>query len=972
MYNSVACLCFNIIILNIVLTNKFIVDGKATKSPIKPIAVKRVATKPSKEFTKVVAKFVVTKPRKVVTKWPIKTTFVTEMAAAAAVPSIPPKTIWTTVMTPAKMIASVSPEMTPAKMIASVSPEMTPAKMIASVSPEITPAKIIASVSPEMTTAKIIASVSPEMTSAKIIASVSPEMTPAKMIASVSPEMTPGKIIATFSPEMTPAKMIASVSPEYSTLLADAAAVPSIPPKAMLETRQTAIAEGAAVPSIPPKTMMETRPPPVFEDAAVPSIPPKTMMETPLTVIAEGAAVPSIPPKTMLETPQTVIADGAAVPSIPPKTMLETRQTAIAEGAAVPSIPPKTMLETRQTAIAEGAAVPSIPPKTLLETRPPPVFEDAAVPSIPSKTLLETSPPIEEAAAVPSIPPKRELETPSTALEAAAVPSIPPSTMETYSTEASPTTETAGPFTVSLSSELAGTAGDQPLAPLSSMDSLLDGIQEDSAAFAPILNLESVTLAQGQVTNGFVNSTAQGDDTFAGFSDQEDPAESQVAESVPDSVSAAAAAGGGADFSESVNIAESQVNSGAEESKMAISNSVNTGPDVDYPSYGDVKGLYAQLLGGYDTRVRPKVNQSDVTRVSVFFSLLNILEFKTAEQTFDILGYFYFVWEDEFLTWRPRYFSRIQWIKVPMPEIWTPQFLIANMYDGDSKIGDPTDRVLVTFRGKVSWVPEATYKIVCAVEIEFYPFDKQTCKLTFHVSDDMASEVDMYANVKHNGIRTDHYIENSKWKLINASVEKYFVNDVSYMDVIIVVQRRIEFIIFSTVAPLMLVSILNVCAFLIPVESREKGEYSATIVITYGVFISHICASIPPNSTTIPYFLLYMIWMLGFSVSTVIYAIIQSRMYSHHGNRRIRIGLLTICFGTKAKTPDEADNGEEIKVKSKIETNIEEVTDADNKVLLCGDFLKKLDIMMIVVYVLSIIGTTAYFFLSMDLISVLT
>ena len=918
MYNSVACLCFNIIILNLVLTNKFIADGKATKSPLKPIAVKRVATKPSKEFTKVVAKFVVTKPRKVVTKWPIKTTFVTEMAAAAAVPSIPPKTIWTTVMTPAKIIASVSPEMTPSK----------------------------------------------------IIASVSPEMTPAKMIASFSPEMTPGRIIATFSPEMTPAKMIASVSPEYSTLLADAAAVPSIPPKTMLETRQTAIAEGAAVPSIPPKTMMETRQPPVFEDAAVPSIPPNTMMETPLTVIAEGAAVPSIPPKTMLETPQTVIAEGAAVPSIPPKTMLETRQTAIAEGAAVPSIPPKTMLETRQTAIAEGAAVPSIPPKTLLETRPPPVFEDAAVPSIPSKTVLETSPPVEEAAAVPSIPPKRELETPSTALEAAAVPSIPPSTMETYSTEASPTTETAGPFTVSLSSESAGTAGDQPLAPLSSMDSHLDGIQGDSAAFAPILNLESVTLAQGQVTNGFVNSTAQGDDTFAGFSDQEDPAESQVAESVPDSVLAAAA--GGADFSESVNIAESQVNSGADESKISISNSVNTGSDVDYPSYGDVKGLYAQLLGGYDTRVRPKVNQSDVTRVSVFFSLLNILEFKTAEQTFDILGYFYFVWEDEFLTWRPRHFSRIQWIKVPMPEIWTPQFLIANMYDGDSKIGDPTDRVLVTFRGKVSWVPEATYKIVCAVEIEFYPFDKQTCKLTFHVSDDMASEVDMYANVKHNGIRTDHYIENSKWKLINASVEKYFVNDVSYMDVIIVVQRRIEFIFFSTVAPLMLVSILNVCAFLIPVESREKGEYSATIVITYGVFISHICASIPPNSTTIPYFLLYMIWMLGFSVSTVIYAIIQSRMYSHHGNRRIRIGLLTMCFGTKAKTPDEADNGEEIKVKSKIETNIEEVTDADNKVLLCGDFLKKLDIMMIVVYVLSIIGTTAYFFLSMDLISVLT
>ena len=70
---------------------------------------------------------------------------------------------------------------------------------------------------------------------------------------------------------------------------------------------------------------------------------------------------------------------------------------------------------------------------------------------------------------------------------------------------------------------------------------------------------------------------------------------------------------------------------------------------VNYLSYNDVKDLYAYLLNEYDTRVRPKFNQSQVTKVSVFFSLLNILDFKTAAQTCDIVGYFYFVWEDEFL-----------------------------------------------------------------------------------------------------------------------------------------------------------------------------------------------------------------------------------------------------------------------------------------------------------------------------------
>ena len=853
MRDSLMQLCFTVIILIAVLTNKMIADGASSKFGGKnPPVAKKVASQPPNDFTKwqkkkptdsvVKIKNVPTVPSKVFTKWPPKEEpakivvslppkDVTQLAEAAAVPSIP--TEWTTQMTPAKRIASVSPEMTPAKLIASVSPEITTAKLIASVSPEMTPEPeaMIASVSPEMTPEPeaMIASVSPEMTPEPeaMVASVSPEITPEPeamvasvsleitpepeaMVASVSPEMTPAEMIASVSPEMTPAKMIASVSPKMT-----------------------------------PAEIIKSFPPDKDKAAANPSIPPEE----------KSAANPSIPPRKMLDTSSPTFEVDVG-PSVPPNGE------------------PKNLW-------VEMDVVPSIPPETEIETSSPEAKETITTINTGTTSTSIASLPISENH---SPPPILFMELPA-------------------------------------QSQFANV-----------LDPAQGTLPDDNA---PADFSEPVNSAQSQVANGL---------------DGSDPATDAIqGDSAP------------ADFS----LAESEAGNGLAESNAAISKSAN----IDYPSYSDVKGLYAQLLGGYDTRVRPKLNQTDVTQVSVFFSLLNILEFKTAEQTFDILGYFYFVWEDEFLTWKPRHFSRIQWIKVPMPEIWTPHLTIANMYSGDSKIGDSTDRVLVTYKGKVSWVPEATYKIVCEVEIEFYPFDKQTCKMTFHVSDNMVSEVDIYANAKHNGIRTDHYIENAKWGLINASVEKYFVDDVSYMDVVFVVQRRIEFIFFSTVAPLMLVSILNVCAFLIPVESREKGEYSATIVITYGVFISHICASIPPNSTTIPYFLLYMIWMLGFSVSTVIYAIIQSRMYSHHRNRRIRIGLLTMCFGTRLKSPDVDADRKDDKVKSKIVTNIEEVTDSDNRVLLCGDFLKKLDVMMIVLYVLSIIGTTAYFFFSMNIAS---
>ena len=382
-----------------------------------------------------------------------------------------------------------------------------------------------------------------------------------------------------------------------------------------------------------------------------------------------------------------------------------------------------------------------------------------------------------------------------------------------------------------------------------------------------------------------------------------------------------------------------------------------------YPTNVDLMNLYDYLLSSYDTRVRPKLNQSQTTEVSVFFSILNILDFRTSTQTFDILGYFYFVWKDDFLTWKPRKYSRLQWIKIPQPEVWTPQVMIANMYSGESKIGDTSDRVLVTFQGTVSWVPEATYRIICEVEIEYYPFDKQTCRLTFYVSDEMATEVDLVPDAKHNGVRTDHYIENSEWKLVNASVEKYTVYGVSYIDVVFTVERRLEFIFFTTVAPLLLLSVLNLCAFLIPVQSEEKGSYSVTIVITYGVFISQITASLPPNSVAIPYMLLYMIWLLGFSVSTVIYAIIQSRLFSHYGKQVIGMKSLIKCFGKKrgkSTTDPEKANSDET-------NNTDDTPENNGSSLLCGDILRKLDVLMLVLYVLSISGTTAYFFCSMKI-----
>ena len=300
---------------------------------------------------------------------------------------------------------------------------------------------------------------------------------------------------------------------------------------------------------------------------------------------------------------------------------------------------------------------------------------------------------------------------------------------------------------------------------------------------------------------------------------------------------------------------------------------------ADTPTDADVRALYSYLLTGYDTRIRPTANQSEAVIVSVHFSLTNILDFQTASQKFDVLGYFVFSWEDEFLTWNSSQYSGVSVMKIPKTQVWTPTIMISKIYLGESKVGHDSERVAVTSSGTVLWQPEGTYRIICEVKISYYPFDQQTCILTFYVSDESKQEVELMEDA-FGGIRTDKFSENSEWKLLEVYAERKLEYGTYIMDINLKLGRRFEFILFTVIAPLIILSVLNLCVFLVPIESEEKGSFSVTIFLSYGVFVSEISSSLPHNSLDLPYLLIYMLLLLIFSVMTVIYAIIQSRIFT--------------------------------------------------------------------------------------------
>nr|CAD2201586.1 unnamed protein product [Meloidogyne enterolobii] len=87
-------------------------------------------------------------------------------------------------------------------------------------------------------------------------------------------------------------------------------------------------------------------------------------------------------------------------------------------------------------------------------------------------------------------------------------------------------------------------------------------------------------------------------------------------------------------------------------------------------------------------------------------------------------------WNDCQFSWNPKEYSNIESIRVPVDRVWVPDIVLFNNADGNYEVSYQSN-VVVDYQGNVSWVPPAIYKSSCRIDVEYFPFDEQTCMLLF-------------------------------------------------------------------------------------------------------------------------------------------------------------------------------------------------------------------------------------------------
>ena len=186
-----------------------------------------------------------------------------------------------------------------------------------------------------------------------------------------------------------------------------------------------------------------------------------------------------------------------------------------------------------------------------------------------------------------------------------------------------------------------------------------------------------------------------------------------------------------------------------------------------------------------------------------------------------------------------------------MDKVWTPDFVTYNVLS-EQELTTHSTRVLVRHDGSCQWMPPILLRTSRAVDMTYYPFDQQTCKIkigSWTHSKQQLAVLFKYPTVGSNGTESalvfspDLYVKSSEWELVSS---KMTLNEVQYQcctniyqDVTIsLTQKRFpRQPVLLLLVPCVITATMILLSFLLPPDSGEKVGLSAESTTIFDIQI---------------------------------------------------------------------------------------------------------------------------------------
>merc|ERR1719348_1887247 len=288
----------------------------------------------------------------------------------------------------------------------------------------------------------------------------------------------------------------------------------------------------------------------------------------------------------------------------------------------------------------------------------------------------------------------------------------------------------------------------------------------------------------------------------------------------------------------------------------------------------DAKRLYDDLLSNYNKLVRPVANVTETVTVHLKLKLSQLIAVNLKNQIMTTNLWVEQFWRDYKLKWDPEEYGGVKQLHVPSDHIWRPDIVLYNNADGNFEVTLSTKATLFN-TGEVEWKPPAIYHSSCEMDVEYFPFDEQTCVMKFGSWTYDGFQVDLRHKdetkdlpVVDIGIDLTEFYKSVEWDILGVpasrNVKFYTCCDEPYLDITfnITMRRKTLFYTVNLIIPCMGISFLTVLTFYLPSDSGEKVTLSISILTSLYVFFLLVVEIIPPTSLVVPLLGKYLIFAM--------------------------------------------------------------------------------------------------------------
>ncbi|KAF8367595.1 acr-2, partial [Pristionchus pacificus] len=236
-------------------------------------------------------------------------------------------------------------------------------------------------------------------------------------------------------------------------------------------------------------------------------------------------------------------------------------------------------------------------------------------------------------------------------------------------------------------------------------------------------------------------------------------------------------------------------------------------------------------------------------------------------------------WNDYQLKWNPAEYGNVTHIHVPSDRVWLPDIVLFNNADGNYEVSFRSN-ALIMHNGDVTWVPPAMYLSSCRIDVEFFPFDEQTCDMIFGSWTYNSDEVRLswYNDIK--AVQLTDYQYSGIWDVIDVPGHLVHPAQTKESKIVfnVVIRRKTLFYTVILIIPTVLIAFLSMTTFYLPTDSGEKISLTINLLLALVVFLLLVSKILPPTSN-IPLMGKYLLLAFVLNIITAIVTVIIVNIY---------------------------------------------------------------------------------------------